>query len=85
MDQLDQYLTTAIQLPIVGVFVWVVFKFMAVMKEEREAFTNALDRERESRDSSAKQLDTTLVGLTGSMQDLGHAVTELRTDVRGRG
>ncbi len=85
MDQLDQYLTTAIQLPIVGLFVWVVFKFMAVMKEEREAFTNALDRERESRELSTKQLDTTLVGLTGGVQDLGHAVTELRTDVRARG
>ncbi len=85
MEQLDQYLATAIQLPIVGLFVWVVFKFMAMMKAEREAFTSALDRERESREASDGVLNTTLVGLTGGVQDLGHAVTELRTDVRARG
>lgn len=85
----------ALQLPIVGLVVWLVFKFIGVMKEERDKFTSslaegrteflgALDKERESRETNTDKLDTTLTNMTTSVNDLTHAVTEVRRDVGGR-
>ena len=84
-----------LQLPIVGLVVWLVFKFIGVMKEERGEFTatldsqrktylDSMDKERESRESMGNKLDDTLIGLTTGVNDLTHAVTEVRSEVRER-
>ena len=93
-EDASDLLQYALQLPIVGLVVWLVFKFIGVMKEERDKFTTtlddqrsayleSLDKERESRESQGDKLDTTLTGLTTSVNDLTHAVTEVRRDVGG--
>lgn len=85
----------ALQLPIVGLVVWLVFKFIGVMKEERDKFTTtlesqrhayleSLDKERDTREATSDKLDSTLTGLTTSVNDLTHAVTEVRGEVRDR-
>ncbi len=82
-----------LQLPIVAIVIALVFKFLKGMEGEREKFTNALTEERTafldalgvervSRENGHEKLNTNLVGLTTSVNDLGHAVTELRTDVK---
>ena len=93
-DSLD-ILQYALQLPIVGLVVWLVFKFIGVMKEERDGFTKTLDddrkdflghldKERDHRTASSEKLDTTLTGLTTTMTQLTHAVTEVRGEVKDR-
>ena len=89
----SELLGYAAQLPIVGLVVWIVFKFIAVMKEEREGFANTLeedrkdflghlDTERQHREEQNGKMDQTLTGLTSSIQEQTHTLTELRNDVR---
>lgn len=88
-------LSYAAQLPIVALVVWLVLKFIGVMKEEREGFQNTLDadrkdflgeleKERTHRAETADKLDTTMTGLTAGMSDVTHTLTELRNDVRAQ-
>ena len=85
--------TYLLQLPIVAIVIALVFKFLKGMEGEREKFTTALTEERSafldalgvervSREEGHEKLDDTLGGLTTSVNNLGHAVTELRSDVR---
>lgn len=91
----SELLQYALQLPIVGLVIWIVFKFVNVMKEEREGFTQTLDsdrkdflgeleKERVYRGTHHEKLDTTLTGLTTGMNDMTHSITELRNDVKER-
>lgn len=92
---MGDWLQYAAQLPIVGLVVWLVFKFIGVMKEERDGFTSTLDadrkdflseldKERDHRATHSERLDHTLTGLTTSMGEQTHTLKELRDDVRGR-
>jgi len=91
----DDLLSYAAQLPIVALVVWLVFKFISVMKEERKEFSSTLsddrkdflahlDTERKFRGEYHEKLDITLTGLTTGMTGMTHELKELRSDVKAR-
>ena len=76
---LTDYAATLIQLPIVGLFIWVVFRFMKEHREEREQISKQYREEREAMigrytESSDKASD--------AITDLSTTTREFHTEVR---
>lgn len=73
-----------LELPILGVFVYIVFKLTdrheASLKDTQKQFSEELTAERDSRAKNAERLDATLGVLTSNVQSLTHVVNEMRQD-----
>ena len=78
--QLTDFATTFIQLPIVGLFIWVVFRFMKDHREEREKMATAHRQERAEFTESQDKASTAITELAASTREFHTEVREWRRE-----
>jgi len=76
---LGDYAATLVQLPIVGLFIWVVFRFM---KEHREERKEIIDQYREERDTISVSFAESIDKSSTAIGDLSNATHQFHTEVK---
>lgn len=75
----QEVLSLLVQLPIVGIFIWIVFRFMKEHREEREKISAQYREERAEMSAEfSKSMDKSSTAIT----NLGSATQQFHTEVR---
>lgn len=76
---ITDFAATLIQLPIVGLFIWVVFRFMKEHREERELISQQY---RDERDAMSEKFSESMDKSSTAITELSGATTQFHTEVR---